>query len=57
MAIFGQERAFKFDKQGSANDRYLNRSMLLKGKVYWAKDIDLPIIQPEKIHLDPILSD
>ena len=38
-------------------ERYLNRSMLLKGKVYWAKDIDLPIIQPEKIHLDPILSD
>jgi hypothetical protein len=25
--------------------------------VYWAKDIDLPIIQPEKIHLDPIISD
>jgi hypothetical protein len=38
-------------------ERYLNRSMLLKGKVYWAKDIDLPIIQPEKIHLDPIISD
>ena len=41
----------------SQMERYLNRSMLLKGKVYWAKDIDLPIIQPEKIHLDPILSD
>ncbi len=41
----------------SQMERYLNRSMLIKGKVYWAKDIDLPIIQPEKIHLDPILSD
>lgn len=41
----------------SQMERYLNRSMLLKGKVYWAKEIDLPIIQPEKIHLDPILSD
>ena len=41
----------------SQMERYLNRSMLLKGKVYWAKDIDLPIIQPEKIHLDPIISD
>jgi hypothetical protein len=41
----------------SQMEHYLNRSMLLKGKVYWAKDIDLPIIQPEKIHLDPILSD
>jgi len=41
----------------SQMERYLNRSMLLKGKVYWAKDIDLPIIQPEKIHLDPIIAD
>jgi hypothetical protein len=41
----------------SQMERYLNRSMLLKGKLYWAKDIDLPIIQPEKIHLDPIISD
>jgi hypothetical protein len=41
----------------SQMERYLNRSMLLKGKVYWAKDISLPIIQPEKIHLDPIISD
>ena len=41
----------------SQMERYLNRSMLLKGKMYWAKDIDLPIIQPEKIHLDPIISD
>lgn len=41
----------------SQMERYLNRSMLLKGKVYWAKDIELPIIQPEKIHLDPIIAD
>ncbi len=41
----------------SQMERYLNRSMLLKGKVYWAKDVDLPIIQPEKIHLDPIIAD
>lgn len=41
----------------SQMERYLNRSMLLKGKVYWAKDIDLPIIQPEKIHLDPIIAE
>ena len=41
----------------SQMERYLNRSMLLKGKMYWAKDIDLPIIQPDKIHLDPIISD
>ncbi|MCF7817733.1 MAG: SH3 domain-containing protein [Kiritimatiellales bacterium] len=36
---------------------YLNRSMLIKGKKYWAKDVDIPIITPDKIHLDPILSD
>ena len=38
-------------------ERYLNRSMLIKGKKYWAKGIDLPILQPEKIHLDPMLSE
>jgi hypothetical protein len=36
-------------------ESYLNRSMLIKGKTYWAKDVDLPIIQPDKIHLDPII--
>lgn len=30
---------------------YLNRSMLMKGKKYWAKDVELPIIQPNKIYL------
>jgi hypothetical protein len=38
-------------------ERYLNRAMLIKGKKFWAKDIDLPILQPIKIHLDPILKD
>ena len=38
-------------------ETYLNRSMLIKGKMYWAKDVDIPVIQPTKIHLDPILSD
>lgn len=41
----------------SQMERYLNRSMLIKGKRYWAKDIDLPVVQPEMIHLDPILSE
>lgn len=36
---------------------YLNRSMLIKGKKYWAKNVDIPVITPEKIHLDPILND
>ena len=38
-------------------ERYLNRSMLIKGKLYWAKDVDLPVMKTEKIHLDPILAD
>jgi len=38
-------------------ERYLNRSMLIKGKKYWAKEVDLPVLKVEKIHLDPILSD
>ncbi len=38
-------------------NRYLNRALLIKGKTYWAKDVDIPIIQPTKIHLDPILVD
>jgi len=41
----------------SQMERYLNRSMLIKGKKFWAKDVDLPILQPIKIHLDPILSE
>jgi len=38
-------------------ERFLNRSMLIKGKKYWAKDVEWPIIQPTKIHLDPIISE
>lgn len=38
-------------------EQYLNRAMLIKGKKYWAVDVDLPILQPIKIHLDPILTD
>jgi hypothetical protein len=38
-------------------ERYLNRAMLIKGTKFWAKDVDLPILQPVKIHLDPILKD
>lgn len=38
-------------------ERLLNRSVLIKGKKYWAKGVDLPVIQPDKIHLDPLLTD
>lgn len=38
-------------------ERYLNRSMLIKGKKYWANDVALPVLKVEKIHLDPILID
>ncbi len=42
--------------QVSQMESYLNRSMLIKGKRYWVKDVDLPVVQPERIHLDPIIS-
>lgn len=38
-------------------EKMLNRSLLIEGKVYWAKDVDLPVLQPSKIHLDPIVSE
>ncbi len=38
-------------------ERYLNRTLLIEGPLYWVKDVDLPVIQPNKIHLDPILSE
>ena len=38
-------------------ERYLNRSMLIKGKKYWIKGSDIPLVQPLKIHLDPIIED
>ena len=41
----------------SQMERYLNRTLLIEGPLYWVKDVDLPVIQPSKIHLDPIISD
>jgi hypothetical protein len=38
-------------------EKLLNRSLLIEGKMYWVQDVDLPVIQPSKIHLDPILSE
>ena len=38
-------------------ERMLNRSLLIEGKTYWVKDVDLPVIQPDKIHLDPIIAE
>lgn len=38
-------------------EKMLNRSLLIEGSVYWVKDVDLPVIQPEKINLDPIIAD
>ena len=35
----------------------LGRSMLIKGRKYWAKGVEWPVIQPDKIHLDPIVSE
>lgn len=36
-------------------EKMLNRTLLIEGTVYWVKDVDLPVIQPEKINLDPII--
>jgi hypothetical protein len=38
-------------------EKMLNRSLLIEGKVYWVKDVDLPVIQPDKINLDPIIAE
>jgi len=38
-------------------DKLLNRSVLIEGPVYWAKDVDLPVIEPRKISKDPIISE
>jgi hypothetical protein len=38
-------------------ETYLNRALLIKGKTYWAKDVDLPVITPSVIQPDPILID
>lgn len=38
-------------------EKMLNRSLQIEGKIYWVKDIDLPVIQPEKINLNPIIAE
>lgn len=38
-------------------EKMLNRSLLIEGKLYWVKDVDLPVIQPDLIHLDPIITE
>lgn len=38
-------------------EKLLNRSVLMEGKMYWAKDVDLPVMSPEKITPDPIYSE
>ena len=38
-------------------EKYLNRSLMLEGPVYWVKDVDLPVIQPTKINTDPIIAE
>jgi len=35
----------------------LNRSLLIKGYVNWIEGVDLPVIRPVKIVIDPILED
>jgi hypothetical protein len=37
--------------------RYLDRALLIKGKKYWVVDVDVPVIIPDKIHLDPIIAE
>ncbi len=37
-------------------EKLLNRSLLIKGKLYWAKDVELPVLNAEVIHKDPILT-
>jgi len=38
-------------------NRYLNRSLLLEGKKYWAKDVEWVILNVEKIYLNPIIKE
>lgn len=35
----------------------LNRTLLITGPLYWAQDVDLPIIQPDVINKNPIIKD
>jgi hypothetical protein len=36
-------------------EKYVNRALLIKGHIYWAKDVDLPVLQPQTIIPDPLL--
>jgi hypothetical protein len=38
-------------------DVLLSRRITVEGKVYWAQDVDLPVIVPAKIHVKPALND
>ena len=38
-------------------ESYLGRTIMIKGLRYWVKDVDLPVVQPEKIILDPIIAE
>jgi len=38
-------------------EKLLNRPITIEGKVYWAIDVELPVIIPAKIYLDPALSE
>jgi len=38
-------------------NHYLNRSLLLEGKKYWAKDVEWPILNVSKIYLNPIIKE
>ncbi|MDF7798385.1 SH3 domain-containing protein [Pontiellaceae bacterium B1224] len=35
----------------------LNRTLLITGPLYWAQDVDLPIIEPRTINKNPIVAD
>jgi len=38
-------------------EEYLNYPVLLKGKIYWVKDVDVPVMIPDYIIPNPILSE
>jgi hypothetical protein len=35
----------------------LNRTLLITGPLYWAQDVDLPVIEPHTIDKNPIIAD
>lgn len=38
-------------------DQCINRMVMIKGLRYWVKDVDIPVVQPEKIIINPIITD